>query len=267
LKIALVTTTFSKKADDLRAKLALRTVYAANQCGYQIHIVDGSPDPEVANRLCAAGAFVEAQKVKGMGASRRQCFEAGLNSGADVIVWLEPEKYPFVCQIKPCAEMIETGHYDIVFPGRKTLVGYPQYQELSELRAMRRIGFLTGQPYIDWMFGPRVLSRKGAELLKSYDGKLGDEWQILIVPVLQQLWIDEKKVGAKMVDYIHPPEQTAAEEGDATMDAKRDHQRKVLEEVVEEEVRRLNEELRSKGSLDYAAAMKYFTERRIITAL
>ena len=99
MKIALVTTTFSTKPSDLRFQLALKTCQAAKKAGYPIHIVDGSPNPEISKQLFQAGAVVESEKERGMGASRRQCFRMGLNSGADVIVWLEPEKYPFVSLI------------------------------------------------------------------------------------------------------------------------------------------------------------------------
>ncbi|MEN9524563.1 MAG: hypothetical protein RL536_632 [Candidatus Parcubacteria bacterium] len=239
MKICLVTTTFYQNVSDVRFGLALKTCQAAREAGYQIHIVDGSSNPEISSLLRQAGANVEAEKVKGMGASRRQCFKMGLDSGADVIVWLEPEKGPFVPLIGPCVEMV--GECDIVFPGRMDLVSYPRYQQLSEHRAMWKIGWLTSRPDIDWMFGPRVLSRKGAELLMSYDGSCGDTWHILVIPVLWAL-MNGVKVGSKLVNYIHPAEQTAAEEGDEEMDRKRDHQRKVLEEAVETEMMLLRQQ-------------------------
>jgi hypothetical protein len=105
------------------------------------------------------------------------------------------------------------------------------------------MGILTRRPDIDWMFGPRVLTRRGAELLMSYEDNrgYGDSWHILVVPVLWALWADDYKVGSKIVNYIHPSEQTAAEEGDAEMDKKRDHQRHVLEDTVEKETMRLRQ--------------------------
>ena len=236
MKTCLVTTTFSPTSDDLRFRLALKTCQMTIEAGYPIHIVDGSPDPAMREMLQNHGAIVEEQKEKGMGNSRRQCFRMGLDSGADIIVWLEPEKYPFVPLIKVCAEMI--GEYDIVFPGRKSMKSYPEYQMRSEIIAMHHIGFLTGRPDIDWMMGPRVLSRKATELLMAYDGLLGDTWHILVVPVIHAI-ANGWKIGSRLVDYIHPPEQTVAEEGDAEMDRKRDHQRKVLEDVVAAEVKRL----------------------------
>jgi hypothetical protein len=249
-KIALVTTTFSKSAEDLRFRLALKTCQAAQRSGHSIYIVDGSPNSSIRELLLGAGATAVApEHTRGMGASRRQCLQMGLDSGADVIVWLEPEKYSFVPFIADCARMVIAGD-DIVIPGRYTLEGYPRYQELSELRAMRRIGILTCRPDIDWMFGPRVMSRRAAELLLTYTGQAGgDTWHILVVPVLWALMNDFTsvtsgfdnagkclKITSRLVNYIHPPEQSAAEEGDAEMDKKRDLQRKVLEEVVEKEM-------------------------------
>lgn len=233
MKVALVTTTFYKNPDDVRFQLALKTCAAAVTAGYPLHIVDGSPDPQIRNMFEESGAVVAQQKTAGMGASRRQCLNMGLATEADVIVWLEPEKAPFVPLIPPCAEMILRG-YNIVIPGRKSLESYPRYQELSELRAMRNIGIMTGRPDIDWMFGPRVLSRRGAQRLADYTGPTpeDDTWHILVIPVLQELTLDTSRVGSRLVDYTHPPEQTAAEEGDQLMDKKRDHQREVLETAV-----------------------------------
>ncbi len=242
MKVALVTTTFSKNAEDLRFQLALKTCQEARKAGYPLYIVDGSPDPNMRTLLLEAGATaVAGEEIRGMGASRRQCFQMGLDSGAEVIVWLEPEKYPFVSLIGPCAEMIGEGEgkYDIILPSRKSLQSYPRYQELSELRAIRNIGIITRRPDLDWMFGPRVMSRKGTELLMSYTGQSGgDTWELLNIPLI---WAFQSgiKVGSKLVDYIHPPEQTAAEEGDEIMDRKRDLQRDVLEKAIGAECHRL----------------------------
>jgi hypothetical protein len=236
----LVTTTFSKNPQDLRFQLALKTCQAAKGCGYPLYIVDGSPDPGMRELLLQDGATeVAAETVKGMGASRRQVLQMGLDSGADVIVWLEPEKYPFVPLIGPCAELV--GKYDIVMPARKNLDGYPKYQHWSELRAMRQIGIVTGRPDLDWFFGPRVLTRNAAELFLSYTGQAGgDSWHILVIPVLWALSRSRRMlVGGRFVDYVHPPEQSAAEEGDIAMDRKRDEQRVVLETAIEAECKKL----------------------------
>ncbi len=224
----LVTTTFSKSAEDLRFQLALKTCGAARKAGYPLIIVDGSPDERLRDLLRVCGATVYKQEEPGMGASRREALQAGLATEADVIVWLEPEKYPFVPLLKPCIDMVRAG-IDIVVPSRKSLESYPMYQELSELRTNRELGRITGSHDLDLMFGPRVMSRTGAELLLSYTGQAGgDNWELTFIPILWVLKRHLMSVNSVVVDYVPPPEQTAAEQGDEEMNKKRDTQRHTL---------------------------------------
>ena len=223
-KAVLVTTTFSKSAEDLRFQLALKTRDEAQKAGYPIIIVDGSPEESMRDLLRAHGATVYKEEGRGMGASRRQTIKAGIDTGTDVIVWLEPEKHPLVPLLGDCIEWVLDG-VDLVIPCRQSLESLPEYQELSELRANRELGFITGRPDLDLMFGPRVMSRTSAELLQKYVGKPSeDNWQILFIPVLQALEM-KMPVCSMLVDYVHPPEQTVAEQGDEVMNKKRDIQR------------------------------------------
>jgi hypothetical protein len=224
---------------DLRAQLAIKTCLAAREHNCRIMVVDGSPCVEFKEALRDTGATVLDQQKPGMGQSRRECLRAGLYTTAGVVMWIEPEKFPVVPLLDPCAEMILGGAYDFVLPARYSLESYPRYQALSEHRAMWSIGRLTGRPDLDWMFGPRVMSRRGAEFMSTYDGSAGDSWHILVVPVLRALAGRDMRVGSRFVDYTHPAEQTAAEEGDETMDRKRDEQRLVLTKAVEEQVTKL----------------------------
>lgn len=223
----LVTTTLYQSPDELRFKLALKTCAAAKAAEYQLIVADGSPNEHIRDLLRAQGATVFKRKESAMGASRREVLKAGLDTGANVIVWLEPEKYPLVPLLGTCIGMVRAG-IDIVVPDRVSLDSYPPYQELSELRANRELGRITYRPDLDLMFGPRVMSRVGAGLLCDYIGKPGeDNWEILFVPVLQALKMC-LPVCSVQVPYVHPPEQTAAEQGDAAMNAKRDQQRRDL---------------------------------------
>jgi hypothetical protein len=157
---------------------------------------------------------------------------------ATAIVWLEPEKYTIVPLLAPCIEMIKAG-YEIVIPTRESLESYPMYQELSELRANRELGFITGRPELDLMFGPRVMSRRGTNLFLDYTGKFGgDNWEILFIPVLWAIQHD-LKIGERRVDYVHPIEQTVAETGNWTINEKRDKQRRDLVAAMRAEAQRL----------------------------
>jgi len=256
-----VTTTFTTDpVGDYRFQLALQMCQTARVLGYPTFVVDGSRFHVTASEaLMGAGAtHVDEQKEKGMGASRRQCIKAGLNvvrtadliagytpnrafEDVDAIVWIEPEKVGMVPCLAPCIEMVRQG-YDIVVPWRNRLFAdYPHYQALSEARANAEIAEVTGMN-LDLYIGPRIMSRRGAELLLSYHGqsrvdpnvKLDDNWGILFVPILWALQ-DGLKVGSCPVDYVHPAIQTAVESRMPEMDRKRDTQRVALVNAMRQE--------------------------------
>lgn len=223
----LVTSTFYPTTDDIRLRLALRTCAEAKRLGYTLIIVDDSPDA-VRALLTETGATVMKQSGRGMGASRRQAIRYARDAGADTIVWLEPEKYPVVGLLEPAIELLRKENMQFVLPARLSLESYPQYQELSELRANREIGMITGRHDLDYMFGPKVMSLEGVELMLNYEAApQHDRWEILFIPVQ---WALQRgfRVGSVVVDYIHPAEQTAAETDDAGMNEKRDIQRRAL---------------------------------------
>lgn len=234
-KIVLVTTTFSQSKNDLRAQLALKTIGEAKKAGYAIIVVDGSPDDGFKKELSDAGAVVIPEKEKGMGKSRRQCIQAGIDAGANTLAWLEPEKYPMVSLFKPLFEMLETDVPHIIIPRRKDLDGYPPYQHFSELRLNHALGNITGRPDWDLPIGPRVFNKSAAKYFLDYKGERGDQWESIFIPVFRA-YRDGVRVDSCLVDYIHPPEQTAAELEDENMNHKRDVQREDLIKAMMDEV-------------------------------
>ncbi len=222
MSVCLVTTTFSPNVDDMRATLALKTAEEARKANYPLIVVDGSPDPKIENELSARGATVHRQKEPGMGNSRRQCLNLGLSTEADTIIWLEPEKHPMVPLFQPCINHLVNQGCEIVIPRRKTFTNYPQYQHYCEVWANWEAANITGRPDLDLWVGPRIMTRKAAELMAGYNGRHGDNWEILFVPMIDMIqrgWT----IGSVTVDYIHPIEQMV--EDDETMRAKRDKQR------------------------------------------
>ncbi len=240
MRTVLVTTTFSKSSDELRFRLALKTCDAAREHGYPLIVVDGSPHESMRDLLREHGATVFKEEGGGMGASRRQTISAGLDTGAEAIIWLEPEKYPIVGELSKCIDALDSQDCDLVVPARESLESYPMYQELSELRANRELGFITGRPDLDLMIGPRVMTPTMANLMLQYTGQAGgDNWEILFIPVLWMLQKEEWSIGSRRVNYVHPPEQTAAEVGDEEMNKKRDFQRHSLVASMRREAQRI----------------------------
>lgn len=237
-RIVLVTTTFSKSVDDVRAQLALKTCRAARDNNYPIIVVDGSPCEEFKYALREAGAVVVDQEKPGMGQSRRECLNLGLTTGADVIAWLEPEKYTLVPLLGPCVSPVLSGEAEVVIPRRRNLDGYPQYQHWSELRANWELGNITKRFDIDFYIGPRIMNRKSAQRMAAYQPKHpdGDNWEILFVPLVPLL-AEGVSIMSVIVDYVHPVEQLI--EDDESMRSKRDKQRIDLVSAVQREAVRL----------------------------
>jgi hypothetical protein len=237
-KIILVTAVFGKSTEELRIKLALRTVGEALQHNYEIVVVDGSPvESGIGCALKEVGKDLihyEREVEGGMGASRRQAVRKALDLGADIVVWLEPEKHTIVRHLSECVETMLENDYDIVVPFRETLDSYPEYQQYSELRAHREIGHIIGRQDLDLMIGPRIMNQEAAELFLSYVGAPGhDNWESIFISVLWAIR-DGMNIGSCTIPYLHPPEQTADEQGDV-WDKKRDTQRINIVKTMKEE--------------------------------
>lgn len=215
--------------------------------GYKVIVVDGSPESWVQAVLQQCGAVVLRETGKGMGAARRQAIQAALDS--QCIIWLEPEKAPLVPLLAPVVRKITVDGIDLVVPRRASLASYPQYQQYCELTGNHEVGNLTGRPELDLWFGPRVMNPRVAKLFTGYDGEYGDRWDSIFAPVARAIAMDEPqssqsagkpiKVASVVVDYRHPPEQTAAESNDKTMDRKRDQQLAELVDAMRIECRKL----------------------------
>ena len=239
LKFVIVTTTYSNSVNDFRAGLALKTVEAAKKEGYEIVVVDGSPDEKFKDALTLAGAHVFMEKTKGMGTSRRQSIKTGFDIGGDVVAWIEPEKYPVIPLLLPLFKMIQTESAQIIIPKRKSLEGYPPYQMMSENRLNQELGLITNNKDLDLCFGPRIFNKAGGEYFLNYKGERGDNWESIFIPILRALR-DGVKITSEVINYVHPPEQTAVEIDSLEMNRKRDFQREVLVNAMGEEANILN---------------------------
>lgn len=240
-RVVLVTTTFTKDPEnDIRAKLALRSCEAAAESTYPLIVVDGSGiGHPFQNLMRQRGANVIDQVGKGMGASRRECLRAGLATGADIIVWLEPEKHSIVLLLEACIDLVKYGTFDVVIPRRKSMMSYPKYQAWSEMEANLQLHGITGLP-LDYYIGPRVMNRQTAELMADYQPNpelgYGDNWEILFLPLLHMMQ-KGLTIGSYTVEYTHPEEQRV--EDDQAMRDKRDKQRNDLVTAMGREAKRL----------------------------
>lgn len=209
--VAIATATFYRSADEVRAKLALKTVSEARELGYAVVVVDGGSPEEMCAQFIQAGAFVSKQDVLAMGPGRRQAISeaAELVKNSGVVVWMEPEKHSLVPEICKIVPMVMNGEVDLVVPSRKTMASYPPEQQYAEAMGNRAFFYLTGYDFDVW-FGPRVMNQKAMRYFLDYEGEYGDRWDALFVPLLRM--VKEGLCLARVdVDYVHPEEQTAAE--------------------------------------------------------
>lgn len=219
-KVVIATTTFSPTFD-LRLKLAVKTVEIARSQNYEVVIVDGGSPVEFRDIVRRAGAMLFDETVRGMGPSRRQAkLEAGKLAGIDgVVVWMEPEKHTFVNQISRVTMPLINGSADLVIPARKSLHTYPREQQHAEEIGNLAAYYLTGKK-LDFWFGPRVMNRLALDIFLKYDGRYGDKWDSIQIPVLECIAAGLNVVGVE-VDYSPPAEQTKTEEGNVGMLIKR----------------------------------------------
>lgn len=227
-RVRVVTTTLAE-IDDPRVGFAVRTIKAVRELtGQQLIIVDGSK-PLTKGVFESAGAEVHDQ-VPGstMGASRRQAIQLGLDAGAQVIVWLEPEKYPMVPFLPQLVAPVLSDDFHLVIPRRRSLQSYPAYQMAKELEGNWQAASMTGRPDLDLWSGPRIMNRRVAEIFTAYKGQYRDRWESIFVPAVWALLMDFR-VGSVEVDYVHPFEQAMQEDGSPEFNRKRDVQ---LEDIL-----------------------------------
>lgn len=221
-KVAIATTTFynpDSQSDTVRAEIAKKLVRTATDMGYRIVIVDGGSSQELLREFEGYGGIVYQEEQKGMGKVRRQAIREAYNTKRQIIAWTEPEKEDYIKEIMKTAVLVLEGNADLVVPRRKSMESYPTSQQLAEPLGNLFWEHLTGHSLDVW-FGPRTWKREISDYFLKYDGKYGDKWDSIFIPVMDAI-IQGKKVIGVEVDYIHPAKQTEIEEHDTRFDKKR----------------------------------------------
>ncbi len=154
-----------------------------------------------------------------MGNSRRQAIEEAFKTNKEIIIWIEPEKYTFIKEIKKCVESIINHEADMVIPKRKSLATYPLAQQYVEPFANLMWKDVTGLDLDIWS-GFKVFKRTLSKYFLDYNGEYGDKWESIVIPVIDAIANGERVVGVE-IDYVHPIEQTKSEEGNFDFHRKR----------------------------------------------
>jgi hypothetical protein len=251
--------------DKLRGDLALRTTAIAAELGRRTVVVDDGSSPAFVEALHGVDNTTVAEQVNpGMSIGRQEAFKiAADDEGAKVICWTEPEKVSLVSDgmLGP-ARAILSGAADIVIPARDAagFDSYPAVQSDFEQKSnhlfngiLRRHGLYPDDaPDLDMWIGPRFF-RNTPELLdlftRNYEFKgkglnrlpkdsVGLWPNALFLPVIAALK-DGYKVASVPIDYRHPAEQTAQEEGVTGFEDKRAFQQTSILAAVVHFIRRL----------------------------
>lgn len=239
--------------DKVRGDLALQTLAAAKKKGYQLVVIDGGSCAPFLEAIEELEVSCTSQKSSGMSNGRQQGFQAASElDGAEIIVWVEPEKVSFIEDgLDACIAAIDAGT-DIVIPKRDedAWQSYPKYQQESEQRANKHwntvlstgISSRKGQPGFDVFFGPRVFKctpRILKHFLRNHDlqdsrlmsdrfmqaidpGRYSNATFFPIATALQ----DGLDVRGVTVSYNHPQAQVVLESDNKQFNEKRVKQRR-----------------------------------------
>lgn len=217
-QVAIATTTLYRPDDTVRPPLALAMVRGALEQGYRVVVVDsGSPD-EFLRELEATGASLVHSSGGSMGRQRREAFEHA-SSLEDIVAWTEPEKLPYVRELWKTALPLLEDRADITVPSRPGLKSYPLLQQCVEHAGNAIWRVLTDAPLDVW-FGPRTWRGDMTHYFTGYDGRHGDQWESIFVPLVDAL-ADSRRVASVPVLYSHPLEQTRQETYDSRFVRKR----------------------------------------------
>lgn len=212
----IATATQYQSVDEVRAQAALHTLETVLEHGYRYVVVDDSCNA-FRSLLNRSGVTVVPQAAPGMGASRRQAIQEAMKIGGSrgAFTFIEPEKYPIIPHLAEGFEMVQGGVADFVVLSR-TIEGMRSVDRAWEFASY--LGnlsweFATGCHTMDVFLGTRVFNYQVAEMhLWNRPGIPGDDsWGATHYPMLDALKQGLHGAGL-LVNYIHPPEQKAAED-------------------------------------------------------
>lgn len=211
----IATMTFYRSANEMRTRLALRTVVEALYHHYPLVVVDGGSPQPFLEMMREQGAHVYPQEGSGIGPAHRQLFKiASERAGEDgAICWVEPEKWPLVAELWKAGGPVLNGEADLVLPERteEAWASYPPEQQLEEKFCNMAAHRITGLA-LDWSWGPFVASQAAIRHFIEYQDDYGGRYDARTIPRLRAIAAGLIVKGVR-VNYAHPAEQTAEETG------------------------------------------------------
>ena len=220
-----------KHTDKIRGDLALETLQAARENGYQIVCVNG---------LSAKTFTKEVEQIEGVHCIKRRTMKrapgrrhaikvAAKLAGVEIIVLTDPEKVSLLDSLPEMVAPIVSGKAEIVIPRRQERLfklTYPEYMYHSEREgnkifneALRSQNLLTKElEDLDSFFGPRVLRNTPpivALFMQQFTYKIGGTFfptsyfdpeqysNVLFFPIVRALE-KKKKVLSVEIPFSYP---------------------------------------------------------------
>lgn len=226
--LTIFTTTYygADETSNFREKMAEN--FLANTAALNIKciVIDGGSNQNFLKKIeFFKNVQIEIDPTLKTGESRRRALEVARNKcDTPYFLWTEPEKTNLITEesINKMIGLLRDGQADIVVPKRRSKDSLPKLQAWTESRAAKRTAKIMGaqaEEELDLWFGPKMFNRESAKYFLDYQGKL-DKWDSIIVPVINA-YKDGKRVSSVIIDYVHPPEQTAGETADREIKKKR----------------------------------------------
>lgn len=242
----LVIFTWTSYQDDersqIRSKLAIKMIENANKYWIKIVMIDRGSGTKFLEQLKTYDnvTIIDPKEWDTMAWDRRNALQKALELYPDApyFLWTEPEKDDFITpkNLSPVMDEIETGKYAIVVPKRADKSTMVDFQAREETRANKELSALAAwekrieekNPDLYWgeqfdlFFGPKIMTRKGAEYFLKYKGQL-DKRDGTITPVLlaKAQW---ENIWSATVNYEYDSSQIENEHWDKNMNRKRLHQ-------------------------------------------
>lgn len=233
--VNVITSTYYPDGNDpiqqVRAALATEAIRAFGFAGYSVTVIDGGSDQSILP-LHELGARVLNVDDNDMVFVRQLAAATVIDRSPYLthLVWTEPEKN-IADQIGDWVERAIAEDAAVLVPMRKHMESYPLHQQVSERALNKDLAAVLNAELGDHVFGPRVFRRDAVirHWLRDYDeyGTNHRQWAAITNPVFSALAAGDRVVGLP-VDFEYPEIQSAIEDDETTMIAKRRIQRDVI---------------------------------------
>jgi hypothetical protein len=215
-KIVVSGITMYPDVNDQRFRSCARFLERARDADIQVYLVDASSNPLVTDRLRNLATRVEYIYGIEYHAKKASALAMAIQSGAEAVVITELEKDGLVPDLRRICQPILDGTADLVIPKRtsRSWLSYPKEMRETEAR------IITSRITASWdtLLGAFAISQNVTEHFIDCQELM---WAWLHKPRFEIIRQLPDRTTEVEVDFIYPPEQKMAEEGNLVFHLKR----------------------------------------------